>query len=90
MYTSPGRTMASRPPEGSGIAFRYRSSLLPACDDNGTGKRLKDLVPESYLVKPFTRKELLAAISLVLQSYARKGGFNAQERSADPGERPEP
>jgi DNA-binding response OmpR family regulator len=53
--------------------------IITACDDNRTGVRLKDLAPESYLVKPFTSTELLAALSLVLQSNSRKPGFCAEE-----------
>ena len=46
--------------------------ILTACEHGKIGIRLKELAPEGYLVKPSTREELLAAISLVLQSQERK------------------
>jgi DNA-binding response OmpR family regulator len=45
--------------------------ILTACDDNMTGRRMKDLAPDGYLVKPSTPESLLAAISLVLGARAR-------------------
>jgi CheY-like chemotaxis protein len=45
--------------------------LTAHCDDK-TGKMIKDLVPEGYLVKPSTPADILGTISLVLQSYAKK------------------
>lgn len=46
--------------------------ILTACDDGMTGTRMKDLAPDGHLVKPSTPEELLAAISLVIGSHARK------------------
>jgi CheY-like chemotaxis protein len=45
--------------------------LTAHCDDK-TGKMIKDLVPEGYLVKPSIPEDILGTISLVLQSYAQK------------------
>ena len=45
--------------------------LTAHCDDK-TGKMIKDLVPEGYLVKPSTPEDILGTVSLVLQSYEKR------------------
>jgi DNA-binding NarL/FixJ family response regulator len=45
--------------------------LTAHCGDKNR-KMIKDLVPEGYLVKPSTPKDILGTISLVLQSYSKK------------------
>jgi CheY-like chemotaxis protein len=45
--------------------------LTAHCGDKNR-KMIKDLVPEGYLVKPSTPKDILGTISLVLQSYTKK------------------
>jgi CheY-like chemotaxis protein len=49
--------------------------ILTACNDDRTSEKLKDLTPEGYLVKLFSREELLPVISLVLGSHARNNGL---------------
>jgi len=39
--------------------------MLTACNDDKTRAMLEELAPEGHLVKPFTREDLLDAISLV-------------------------
>jgi len=46
--------------------------ILTAREDDRTVKRIRELRPEGYLVKPSGREELLAAISLVLGSRDRQ------------------
>ena len=46
--------------------------ILTAREDDRTVKRIRELAPEGYLVKPASREELLAAISLVFESLARR------------------
>jgi DNA-binding response OmpR family regulator len=53
--------------------------ILTACDDGITGTRMRDLAPEGYLVKPASCREIIAAISLVLQSVSRKGSEKTGE-----------
>ena len=55
--------------------------ILTACDNGRTGERLKELAPEGYLVKPSTREELLAAISLVVESHQRRNFTENGEES---------
>jgi DNA-binding NarL/FixJ family response regulator len=45
--------------------------ILTACDDGMIGRRMKDLAPDGYLIKPSTPEGLIAAISLVLGAHAR-------------------
>lgn len=60
--------------------FQVPVIILTACEDGKMGIRLKELAPEGYLVKPSPREDLLAAISLVLQSQERKNSVKAGER----------
>jgi DNA-binding NarL/FixJ family response regulator len=46
--------------------------ILTACNNEKTGKQVKDLAPDGFLVKPSTSDEVLSAISLILQSNTRK------------------
>ncbi len=54
--------------------------ILTACTDGMTGRRMKELSPDGYLVKPVAFHELLAAISLVTGSQARRGCPEVPER----------
>jgi DNA-binding response OmpR family regulator len=54
--------------------------ILTACDDGSTGRRLKELAPEGYLVKPSTPEKLRAAISLVIEAQARKRSRRTGEK----------
>jgi len=51
------------------IRTRYRIPvvLLTACDEGLIGRRIRELAPDGYLVKPSTREALLGAISRVLR-----------------------
>ena len=46
--------------------------ILTAADDNQTVKRIREVTPRGYLIKPATRQELLTMISLVLESCPRQ------------------
>jgi DNA-binding NarL/FixJ family response regulator len=46
--------------------------ILTACNNDKTGKQMKDLAPECYPVKPSSREEVPDTISFILQSYTRR------------------
>ncbi|HUH78339.1 MAG TPA: response regulator [Methanoregula sp.] len=51
--------------------------ILTARDDDRTVRRIRELAPQGYLVKPASRGELLACISLILGSCGRQGSGKA-------------
>ena len=46
--------------------------LMTACSGDRTSAIVKDISPDGFLIKPFTRDELLSTIARVLESRAKK------------------
>ena len=61
--------------------YDYPFVFLTAFSDRETVRRLADTMPYGYIVKPFTRGELLTTIELALHKFSaeRDGGFPALE-----------